>query len=216
MYGHQHTKEPGSAFWGPHGTIPADPSGTTLFRTVHFFSTNQIIVPNNTTAIARSLRLQPLRRTTAPTTPGGFDAASLGYPAYFTACLTEGAFPSITMNGYSNIGHGGRSITNYVGQTANATVSKFMGSHSVKVGVGLPARRAQRRFRPTTATSAFTPGVHAGAEPEHGEQRRRRRVRQLPARLSRQRRRQRDDARHLLHRLLLGVHPGRLARDVER
>ena len=25
MYGHQHTKEPGSAFWGPHGTIPADP-----------------------------------------------------------------------------------------------------------------------------------------------------------------------------------------------
>src|SRR6187431_1523291 len=26
MYGHQHTGEPGSAFWGPHGTIPADPS----------------------------------------------------------------------------------------------------------------------------------------------------------------------------------------------
>ena len=52
MYGHQQTGEPGSAFWGPHGTIPADPSGTIGYRTIHFFSTNQIIVPNNSTAVA--------------------------------------------------------------------------------------------------------------------------------------------------------------------
>ena len=38
MYGHQHTGEPGSAFWGPHGTIPADPSSTIGYRTIHFVS----------------------------------------------------------------------------------------------------------------------------------------------------------------------------------
>ena len=52
MYAHQHTGEPGSAFWGPHGTIPADPSSTIGYRTIHFFSTNQVIVPNNSTALA--------------------------------------------------------------------------------------------------------------------------------------------------------------------
>ena len=79
MYGHQYTKEPGSAFWGPHGTIPADPSGTTLFRTVHFFSTNQIIVPNNTTAIA--IRYGYNRFDNDGTNfAGGFDASTLGYP----------------------------------------------------------------------------------------------------------------------------------------
>ena len=163
MYGHQYTKEPGSAFWGPHGTIPADPSGTTLFRTVHFFSTNQIIVPNNTTAIA--LRYGYNRFDNDGTNyPGSFNAASLGYPAYFTDSLTEGGFPSITMNGYSNVGHGGRSITEYVGQTANATVSKFMGSHSVKVGVDY-RRVAAGTIPPNNANFAFSQGFTQGPNP---------------------------------------------------
>jgi hypothetical protein len=83
MYGHQYTQEPGSAFWGPHGTIPADPSGTTLFRTVHFFSTNQVIVPNNTTAFA--VRYGYNRFDNDGTNyPGTFAASSLGYPSATT------------------------------------------------------------------------------------------------------------------------------------
>jgi hypothetical protein len=134
MYGHQHTKEPGSAFWGPHGSIAADPSGTTLFRTVNFFSTNQIIVPNNTTAVAVRYGYNRFHND-GTNYAGGFDAATLGYPSNYTSVLTDGGYPSITLNGYSNIGHGGRSVTIYVGQTANATVSKFMGKHSLKIGV---------------------------------------------------------------------------------
>lgn len=92
MIGHHHTKEPGSAFWGPHGSIPADPSGTTLFRTVNFFSTNQIIIPNNTTAIA--VRYGYNRFFNDGTNyAGGFDAASLGYPGNFTSVLAENAYP---------------------------------------------------------------------------------------------------------------------------
>ena len=77
MYGHQYTQEPGSAFWGPHGSIPADPNGTTLFRTVHFISTNQIIVPNDTMAIA--IRYGYNRFDNDGTNfAGGFDASTLG------------------------------------------------------------------------------------------------------------------------------------------
>jgi hypothetical protein len=163
MYGHQYTREPGSAFWGPHGTIPADPSGTTLFRTVHFFSTNQVIVPNNTTAIA--LRYGYNRFDNDGTNySGSFDAASLGYPDYFTSSLSEGAFPSITMNGYSGIGHGGRSITNHVGQTANATVSRFMGSHSVKVG-GDYRRVLAETIPPNNASFTFSQSFTQGPNP---------------------------------------------------
>jgi hypothetical protein len=165
MYGHQHTKEPGSAFWGPHGTIPADPSGTTLFRTVNFFSTNQVIIPNNTTAVA--IRYGYNRFLNDGTNyAGGFDASTLGYPSSYTSVLAPNAYPSITMTGYSNIGHGGRSLTTYVGQTANASVSKFLGAHSLKFGADY--RRIQAGTVPANNgsfgfTQAFTQGPNANA-----------------------------------------------------
>ena len=163
MYGHQHTKEPGSAFWGPHGTIPADPSGTTLFRTVNFFSTNQVIVPNNTTAIA--LRYGYNRFLNDGTNyAGGFDASSLGYPTSYSSVLAPNAFPSITLTGYSNIGHGGRSLTTYVGQTANATLSKFLGKHSMKFGADY--RRIEAgTVPPSNGSFGFTQAFTQGPNP---------------------------------------------------
>jgi hypothetical protein len=165
MYGHQHTKEPGSAFWGAHGTIPADPSGTTLFRTVNFFSTNQVIIPNNTTAVA--IRYGYNRFLNDGTNyAGGFDASTLGYPSSYASVLAPNAYPSITMTGYSNIGHGGRSLTTYVGQTANASVSKFLGAHSLKFGADY--RRVEAGTVPPNNgsfgfTQAFTQGPNANA-----------------------------------------------------
>src|SRR5690606_40655153 len=106
---------------------------TTLFRTVRFFSTNQVIVPNDTTAVA--IRYGYNRFLNDGTNyAGGFDAASLGYPSDFTSVLAQNAYPSISMTGYSNIGHGGRSLTTYVSQTANARVWQLLGQHSVKFG----------------------------------------------------------------------------------
>jgi hypothetical protein len=163
MYGHQHTKEPGSAFWGTHGTIPADPSGTTLFRTVNFFSTNQIIVPNNTTAVA--VRYGYNRFLNDGTNyAGGFDPSTLGYPASYTSVLSENAYPSITMTGYSNIGHGGRSLTTYVGHTANTTVSKFLGKHSLKFGADY-RRIEAATVPPNNGSFGFTQGFTQGPNP---------------------------------------------------
>jgi hypothetical protein len=163
MYGHQYTKEPGSAFWGDHGTIPADPGGTTLFRTVNFFSTNQIIVPNNTTAIAVRYGYNRFHND-GTNYAGSFAASSLGYPDAFTSVLSEGAFPSITMNGYSNVGHGGQNITTYVGQTANATVSKFMGKHSIKFGADYRRIEAQT-IPPNNGSFGFNQAFTQGPNP---------------------------------------------------
>ncbi len=79
MYAHQHTAEPGSAFWGPHGTIPADPAGTIGYRTIHFLSSNQIIVPNNSTAVAVRYGYYYFLGD-GTNYVDGFDAATLGYP----------------------------------------------------------------------------------------------------------------------------------------
>ena len=163
MYGHQQTGEPGSAFWGPHGTIPADPSGTIGYRTIHFFSTNQIIVPNNSTAVAVRYGYYYFLGDGT-----NFKAASTHRPLdiqpSFTSVLTDGAYPSISTNGYSGIGHGGRNITLFEGHTGNATVSKFMGKHSVKFGVDY--RRLQGYAEaPNNASFGFTQAFTQGPNP---------------------------------------------------
>ena len=125
---------------------------------------------NNTTAIA--IRYGYNRFLDDGTNfAGGFDAASLGYPSSYTSLLAENAYPSITMTGYSNIGHGGRSVTTHVGQTANIAVSKFMGKHSLKYGGRLPADRGADVPRPATVLRIH-PGLHAGSEPDAATRRR--------------------------------------------
>ena len=163
MYAHQHTGEPGSAFWGAHGTIPADPGGTIGYRTIHFFSSNQIIVPNNSTALAVRYGYYYFLGDGTNYT-AGFDAASLGYPAGFASVLTDGAFPAITTNGYSNIGHGGRNITLFEGHTANATMTKFVGKHSFKFGVDYRLLQGYAEA-PNNANFGFTQAFTQGPNP---------------------------------------------------
>ena len=153
MYGRQYTSEPGSAFWGDHFTIPGDPGGSLLLRTIDFYAVNQIWVPNNTTAV--TVRYGYNRFKDDGSNFIDFDAATLGYPSNFTSLLSPNAFPSITIAGYSNIGHGGQSITTHVGQTANATVSRFLGKHSLKLGADY--RRIEARTQPASnGTFGFT------------------------------------------------------------
>jgi hypothetical protein len=163
MYAHQHTAEPGSAFWGPHGTIPADPSGTVGYRTIHFLSSNQIIVPNNSTALAVRYGYYHFLGD-ATNYVAGFDASTLGYPSSFTNVLTPGGFPAITLNGYSNIGHGAHNITLFEGHTVNATMSKFVGKHSMKYGVDY-RRLSGYSEAPNNGTFAFTQAFTQGRTP---------------------------------------------------
>ena len=216
MYGHQHTKEPGSAFWGEHCTVPGDPGGSMLYRTVNFFSMNSIYHPEQHTAVAvrygynhfddGGTNYLPLRRRHAR------------LPGVLHATCWRQHVPEHHHDRLQRHRHtADRASTTYVGQTANATVSRFMGKHSMKMGadyrrIGADAMvsgrqrqlqaspRGSRRGRtPTTASTAAGDAFASFllGYPATGDD-------------------QRRHAGELLHRLLLGLHPGRLPRVVER
>ncbi|HEV8394236.1 MAG TPA: TonB-dependent receptor [Vicinamibacterales bacterium] len=163
MYAHQHTAEPGSAFWGPHGTIPADPSGTVGYRTIHFLSSNQVIVPNNNTALAVRYGYYHFLGD-GTNYVAGFDPSTLGFPASYSSVLTPGGFPSTTINGYSSIGHGAHNITLFEGHTANASLTKFKGKQSFKFGADY-RRLSGYSQAPNNGSFTFTQGYTQGPNP---------------------------------------------------
>jgi hypothetical protein len=163
MYAHQHTAEPGSAFWGPHGTIPADPSGTVGYRTIHFLSSNQVIVPNNNTALAVRYGYYHFLGD-GTNYVAGFDPSTLGFPASYSSVLTPGGFPSTTINGYSSIGHGAHNITLFEGHTANASLTKFKGKQSFKFGADY-RRLSGYSQGPNNGSFTFTQGYTQGPNP---------------------------------------------------
>jgi hypothetical protein len=162
MYAHQHTKEPGSAFYGPHGTVPGDPSASLLFRTVDFIALNNIFVPNANTAIA--VRYGYNRFKDFGGNYPAFDAATLGFPASLVKAMTFNTFPQVSITGYGGtnaLGNGGPNRTTHVTQTANASISRLKGSHTVKFGGEYRRIGADVRSYSTSAgnyafTQAFT------------------------------------------------------------
>jgi hypothetical protein len=163
MYGHQYTKEPGSAFWGPHGQVPGDPGGSTLYRYVHFFSLNNIFVPNSTTTVAVRYGYNNFRDF------GGnylaFDAATLGFPESFVNAMPFNTFPSASFSGYSGVGNGGPSRATHVSQTANVTVSKLMGNHSIKIGGDYRRISAHNDAGSNAGSFSFNQGFTQGPTP---------------------------------------------------
>jgi len=162
MYAHQHTKEPGSAFFGPHGTIPGDPSASLLFRTVNLLALNNIFIPDANTAISVRYGINQFQDF------GGnypeFDAASLGLPSSLVSAMTFNTFPQATITGYggtTTLGNGGPSRTTHLTQTANASVSRLMGSHTLKIGaeyrrIGASTRTFSTSAGNYTFTQAYT------------------------------------------------------------
>ena len=158
LYAHQRTKEPGSAFFGPHGTIPGDPSASLLFRTVNLLALNNIFIPDANTAIAVRYGINQFQDF------GGnypeFDAASLGLPSSLVSAMTFNTFPQATITGYggtTTLGNGGPSRTTHLTQTANASVSRLMGSHTLKIGAEYRRIGASTRTYSTSAgTYTFT------------------------------------------------------------
>jgi hypothetical protein len=163
MYGHQYTKEPGSAFWGPHGEVAGDPGGSTLYRTVHFISVNNVFVPSNTMTVAVRYGYNTFFDD------GGnflaFDAGTLGFPESHVNAMPFNTFPSVSMTGYSGLGNGGPNPTTHVGQTANITVSKLLGNHSLKFGGDYRRIAAETDGGSNAGSYAFTQGFTQGPTP---------------------------------------------------
>ncbi len=164
MYAHQHTREPGSAFYGVFGSVPGDPGASTLFRTVDFFALNNVFVPNASTAIAVRYGFNRFQDfgTNYPT----FDAATLGLPSSLVNAMTFNTFPQVSITGYGGgntagpggatvtLGNNGPSRTTHLTQTANASISHLKGSHTFKFGA------EYRRIGATTRTFSSSAGTY--------------------------------------------------------
>lgn len=164
MYAHQHTKEPGSAFYGPHGSVPGDPQASTLFRTVDFVAVNNVLVANPSTTVA--IRYGYNRFQDFGSNYPEFDAASLGLPASLVDAMAFNTFPSSTITGYGTggttgaagaataiLGNNGPSRTTHTTQAVNISMSKFKGSHTFKVGA------EYRRLSAATSTYSSSAGT---------------------------------------------------------
>jgi len=132
MYAHQHTREPGSAFYGTFGSVPGDPGASLLFRTVDFLALNNILVPNSSTTVA--VRYGYNRFKDFGGNYPAFDAAKLGFPSALVGAMTFNTFPTVSITGYNGLGNGGPSNATHVTQTASASISHLAGSHTIKVG----------------------------------------------------------------------------------
>jgi trimeric autotransporter adhesin len=167
MYAHQHTKEPGSAFYGAFGTVPGDPGASLLFRTVDFFAMNNIFVPSANTAIA--VRYGFNRFQDFGGNYPGFDAATLGLPSSLVNAMTFNTFPTVNITGYNGLGNGGPSRTTHITQTANASISQLSGSHTLKFGVEYRRMGAETRtFSSSAGTYSFTQSFTAATPTASG------------------------------------------------
>ena len=167
-FAREHTKEPGSTFYGDYGTAPGDPAATKNNRLIYFGALNNTLVPNNTTTLAVRYGYNHFDDF------GGyyrspFDAASLGLPSAYVSAMSFNTFPRITVNGYGAapiLGYQGPSLVTFGSQNASMTLSKFAGHHTLKAGGEYRRMVADSLAYGNSAgnfgfTSAFTQGPNA-------------------------------------------------------
>jgi len=128
-YLHYGSREPGNAWWG---TL-ASPGQGVLFRKVDATQVNATLTPSPTTVIAVRYGFNRFPNFSAPTSLG-FAQTELGLPASLAAITKYTAFPSITMSDVGSFGGGTTSQSVLHSKSFNATASKFMGKHSLKMG----------------------------------------------------------------------------------
>ena len=127
---------PGSAYFGEFGTIPGDPNASLLLRTVNFFAINNVFVPNNSTTIA--VRYGDNNFFDSGSNFPAFDAAhpraarQLRQPAglQHVPCARDRRVRQAT----TTLGNVGPSNITHITRTANTTVSKLVGHHTLKFG----------------------------------------------------------------------------------
>jgi hypothetical protein len=126
-YLHYGSREPGNAWFGG----VASPNQGVLFRKVDATQVNSTLTPTPTTVVAVRYGFNRFPNFSAPTS-SGFDLTRLNLPA--SLAPTNPAFPSISMGDLTSYGGGNTSWSVLHSKSFNATVSKFMGKHSLKAG----------------------------------------------------------------------------------
>ena len=128
LYGWYHSKEPGPKFYGG---LPSDPAGGVLGRTVHVVALNNIVVLNDSTVLTMRYGLT---RFLDSEVSNAFDPATLGFSQTFVDAIPYRKFPAIAIVGYNGFGDGSPRDRTFNSHTANVTLSKSIGRHTVKIG----------------------------------------------------------------------------------
>lgn len=135
------TQEPDTDYWkdvNPSG----DPNRGKLFRDPKVLAINQVIIPNNTTAITLHGGWSSFPDSCLPFAGREpYDLASLGFPASYVGAVPFAKFPRGQVQGYGEFNNtddtfGDRPRGDLVwrGWNINGSVSKFVGRHTFKYG----------------------------------------------------------------------------------
>jgi hypothetical protein len=154
-YLHYGSQEPSNQTWP--GSI-ATPGQTTIYRHVDSSQGNATITINPTTVATVRFGYNRFPDYD-PQFSKGFRLASLGFPAAVDQ-LTPGSpdFPAITTTEFTGYGGGTASWGVQFSTSFNAEVSKFIGKHSVKVGMDWRALHAAASTPLGPSSFGFTSG----------------------------------------------------------
>ncbi len=142
----------------PIGANHADPGDGALYRQVHAIAVNNTITPNATTVAHVRLGYTKFADDCVPV--AGFDPGTLGFSPSFVGQVPVKKFPYFAIGtygtDYNGYMFGERPINNitYYSWDANASVSKLLGRHTVKVGASY-RQIGVKNFNPSQSSGRF-------------------------------------------------------------
>src|SRR5262249_29465942 len=163
------SQEPESRFYGKNlGDNPADPAEGLLLRTVHVVTVNNLWTPTNTSVWSFRYGFTQFIDNDVP---NAFDPATLGFSPTFTGLLPYKKFPRVNIEGYGSVnfdtfGDRDPQDTTYYSHNANVSMSRFVGTHTLKVGADyrLIGMKLFARGQPS-GNFTFSPGFARGPNP---------------------------------------------------
>ena len=132
FYLYNKTDEPCSNYWNPGEHGPADPNDYLLARRVQMLALNNTWLPSNNTVV--TLRYGFTRFIDDDVLAVDFDPSSLGFSSNFLSNTQVKKYPIIAATDYDNQGAIDPTPRNWYSWSANGTMSKLYGSHTLKVG----------------------------------------------------------------------------------
>ena len=130
-YVHQKTGETNSP---PTFGNLASPGQSLLYRRIDATQANATATLDPTTVLTARWGFNRFFTTSFPTSSAGFNLATLGLPQSLAASTPDTAFPAVTMGTLANFGGGTTTRDVFYSRSANTTISKYLGRHSLKAG----------------------------------------------------------------------------------
>ena len=132
-YLHYGSREESNAWFG-FGN-PGTPGQGMLVRHVDATQANLTFTPTATSVVFVRYGFNRFPNKTYQLASNGIDMTKWGFPKSYTSQLPYDAFPAITMSGdVSSFGSGGFSQSTLYSHSFSASLSKFVGRHSLKSG----------------------------------------------------------------------------------